>query len=48
MSTVVSVKGAKPASTSDKSGKKTAGKRKVSEVGGGGKDSKNKKPKKKA
>jgi len=45
MSTVVSVKGAKPVTTGDKSNK-TAGKRKAGETGG--KDSKNKKPKKKA
>jgi hypothetical protein len=47
MSTVVSVKAAKPAPTSDKSNKTAAaGKRKAVEASG--KDGKNKKPKKKA
>jgi hypothetical protein len=47
MSTVVSVKGAKPTTTNDKSSKNsTAGKRKAVEASG--KDGKNKKPKKKA
>jgi hypothetical protein len=47
MSTVVSVKGAKPTTTNDKSSKtSTAGKRKAVEASG--KDGKNKKPKKKA